>query len=332
MAAQDNFLDEVLDVPNFRPRRVSESDRALIGDKDAAGESAEREIVFGQTNRDVVEVYIVDELGDNIAHINLRPSDPALRLVAFTANQQVGVGQDKTPDVLQIDLVTVLKRMGPINPETGEPEGLPPGRYSIAVNVFRDEVGQEAGDIGRKLFVSDISPSRTELRLRPAFSNGKIVSEIIEFVEPSVPRFVAQAIIDQTFGVSLAPVDDEVIRSIGEINFNDFELELERIDVEKGRIDELLTENRVVRAGLTTQYYSLFIGSLPLMREKILNELAEQIKDLQIQDSELQQFIRDGVARTFIELVNTGAVDPRLQLLNRDGAPITLTSTRLRTE
>lgn len=341
MAHERNFPDGILDVPNFRPRRVSEQDRILIRDQNAAGDPVEREVVFGQTNRDVVEVYIVDELGDNIAHTNLRPDDPALRLIKFTADQQVGVGQDQTPDVLQIDLVNVLKRFGPIDPDTGEPEGLPPGRYAIAVNVFRDEVGQEAGDTSRKLFISDISPSRTELRLTPAFSNGRIVSEISEFVEPSVPRFVAQAIIDQAFGVSLDPFIDDVAFSVENIDFVRFEEEIVSLDAKRGRTDEFTTANRLNRASLESQLFSTFNLSIPLMRDKILDILDAQLHksdaegatpDLYIQDAELQSFIRDGVAKALIELVSTGGVDPRLQLINRDGTPITVTSTRLRTE
>ena len=341
MPHQDNFPDGIVDVPNFRPRRVSEQDRRLIQDQTAPGVPAERDVVFGQTDKDVVEIYIVDELGNNIAHVNLRPSDPALRLIAFTSDQQVGVGQDKTPDVLQIDLVTVLQRLGPINPDTDEPEGLPPGRYSIAVNIFRDEVGQEAGPDERKLYISDISPSRTELRLKPVFSNSRIVSEIGEFVEPSVPRFVAQAIIDQAFGISLDPFIDDVPFSVENIDFRTFEEEIARLDAGRGRTDELTTESRLNRSELETQLFAAFNAVIPLSRDKILDELAAQLHksdnpntppDLQVQDAELQTFIRDGVAKALIELVSTGGLDSRLQLINRDGLPITVTSTRLRTE
>ncbi len=334
MAHERNFPDGILDVPNFRPRRVSEQDRTLIQDQTSPGVPRELDVVFGQTARDVVEIYIVDELGNNIAHVNLRPDDSALRLVAFTDDpaNTVGIGQDRTPDVLQIDLVTVLKRLGPINPDTDEPEGLPPGRYSIAVNVFRDEVGQEAGPIERKLYISDISPSRTELRLTPAFSNSTIVSEINEFVEASVPRFVAQAIIDQAFGISLDPFVDDVPFSVENIDFAAFEREIARLDVAQGRTDEFTTESRLNRSALETQLFTAFEVAIPLSRGKILNRLAEQVSDLQVQDYELQGYIRDGIAKALIELVSTGGLDPRLQLIDRNGLPITVTSTRLRTE
>lgn len=325
MPNQNNFPDAVLEIPNFRPRRVSEQDRVLIGDRDATGAPLEREVVFGQTLRDVVEIYIFDELGDIVGHTNIRPDDPALRLIAFTANQQVGVGQDETPDVLQIDLVNVLKRLGPINPETGEPEGLPPGRYDISMNIFRDEVGQEAGGIDRKLFISDISPSRTEVRLRPAFSNEQIVDEINEFIEPSVPRFVAQAIVDQTFGIS---IQETAVPGVESINLNLFETEIAELDAQADRTGELTTANRLQRSGLGPSFYTAFDASLSRIRDRVLDELARDVKDLQIQDQELQQFIRRGVALALIEMVSAGEIDSRIQVLNRDGVPITPTSTR----
>lgn len=326
MPNQNNFPDAVLEIPNFRPRRVSEQDRVLIGDRDATGAPLEREVVFGQTLRDVVEIYIFDELGDIVGHTNIRPDDPALRLIAFTANQQVGVGQDETPDVLQIDLVNVLKRLGPINPETDEPEGLPPGRYDISMNIFRDEVGQEAGGIDRKLFISDISPSRTEVRLRPAFSNEQIVDEINEFIEPSVPRFVAQAIVDQTFGIS---IQETAVPGVESINLNLFETEIAELDAQADRTGELTTANRLQRSGLGPSFYTAFDASLSRIRDRVLDELARDVKDLQIQDQELQQFIRRGVALALIEMVSAGEIDSRIQVLNRDGVPITPTSTRI---
>ncbi len=320
-----NFPDTVLEIPNFRPRRVSEQDRILIGDRDATGAPLETEVVFGQTLRDVVEIYVFDELGDIVGHTNIRPDDPALRLIAFISNQQVGVGQDETPDVLQVDLVNVLKRLGPSNPETGEPEGLPPGRYDITMNILRDEVGQEAGGIDRKLFISDISPSRTEVRLRPAFSNERIVDEINEFIEPSVPRFVAQAIVDQTFGIS---IQETAVPGVETINLNLFETEIAELDEQAGKTGELTTANRLQRSGLGPSFYTAFDASLSRIRDRVLDELARDVKDLQIQDQELQQFIRRGVALALIEMVSAGEIDARIQVLNRDGVPITPTSTR----
>lgn len=330
MPNQKNFPDEIKEAPNFRPRRVSQEDRVLIQDH-LGGRRVEKEVVFGQTNRDVIEIFVFDELNNIVGHVNLRPDDKALRLIAFTPNQQVGVGQDQTPDVLQIDLVNVLLGLGPKN-EKGEPEGLPPGRYSIAVNIFRNEVGQEAGGVDNRLYISEISPSRRELRLRPAFSGDKLVAEINEFIEPSVPRFVAQAIIDQAFGISLDILLDEAGISVESIGFNKFEEEIASLDSGNFREGEFTTANRLRRSGLGSGFFAAFSLVIPQIRNKILDALAIDVKDLQIQDVELQKFIRDGIGRALIELINSGAMDPRLQILNREGVPITLTSTRLRTE
>jgi len=347
MPNQKNFPDEIQETPNFRPRRVSQEDRILIQDR-LDGRRIEKEVVFGQTDRDVVEIFVFDELNNIVGHVNLRPNDKALRLIAFQPDQQVGVGQDETPDVLQIDMVNVLLGLGPRDPDTGEPEGLAPGRYSIAVNIFRDEIGREnaaAGEdpISRRLYISDISPSRKELRLRPAFSNDTIVSEINEFIEPSVPRFVAQAIIDQAFGISLDLLIDDAGISVESIDFNKFEDEIARLDAEGGALGvnrernpalpaRWTTANRIRRAGLGSGFFAAFDLTIPQIRDRILDSLAVDVKDLQIQDAELQKFIRDGVGRALIDLINSGLVDPRLQILNSDGVPITQTSTRLRTE
>ena len=132
MPNQQNFPDRLIDVPNYRPRRVSEQDTELIGKYDEDYEKIEElNVVFGQTNRDHVEVFVYDELNDIVGKETVFADDEALRLIAFHPDQQVGVGQDSTPDVLQINLAEVLLRME-----------LPPGRYSITVNVFRNEIGE----------------------------------------------------------------------------------------------------------------------------------------------------------------------------------------------
>lgn len=330
MPNQKNFPDKIQKALNFRPRRVSQEDRVLLQDR-VDGRRVEKEVVFGQTNRDVVEIYIFDELNNIAGHVNLRPDNKALRLISFTPDQQVGVGQDQTPDVLQIDLVNVLLELGPRD-EKGNPKGLPPGRYSIAVNIFRDEIGQEDGEIGSRLYISEISPSRKELRLRPAFSDDKMVSEINEFITPSVPRFVAQAIIDQAFGISLDPLIDDAGFSVESIDFHKFENEIARLDQEAERTNGFTTATRLRRSGLGPNFFAVFDLTIPQIRDRILDSLAVNVKDLQIQDVEMQKFIRDGIGRALIELINRGLVDPRLQILNRDGVPITPTSTRLRTE
>ncbi len=327
MPNQQNFPDPLIDGPNVRPRKIAAKDSVLIR-KD---ETPEKEIVFGQTHRDNIEVYVYDELGNSVAHTVLRPNDEAVRLIALQKDKPVGIGQDQTPDVLQVDFKMVFQRFGVVDPDTGEKPGLPPGRYKISLNVLRDEVGREGGGVVRKMFVSDISPSRREIRLRPARNTRRITNEIAEFVEPSVPKFVAQAIVDQLYGVALEIID-EIDEAVRPINFNLFEEALSKIDAVNGTTGVFRTSTRINRAGIAPSVYDAFAGSIPLIRERVLDSLAANINDLQIRDVELQKFIREGVGKAMIEMVNTGKVDPKLQFIDRDGNPIEQSSTRLRTE
>lgn len=316
MANEQNFPDGIQDSPNLRPRRISDTDRVLVQEKLPDESFAEKEVVFGQTQRDLVEINVYDELNNLVGRQTLLARDEALRLLAFTSNAQVGVGQDQTPDVLQIDFKDVLKRMGSIDPETGDPIGLPPGRYTVSVNVFRNEIGEEFGGTDRRMFIKEIAPSRKEIRLLPVFGEQRIANEISEFIDPSVPKFVGQAIIDQTFGFSL-----DVDRTTESVTFQALEVEISRLDSEAGREGDLRTASRLNRSELQAQFYNAFLSVIPQMRDRILDFMVEG--DLQIQDVEMRQFIRQGVGVALIDAVVNGEVDPRLLFLDRSGVSIT---------
>jgi len=311
MPNQHNFPEKLSNLQHVRPSRVSNDDLALIVAQSPEGDPIESNIVFGQTIRDVVEVYVYDELNNIVAQINVRPNDPALRLIAFTPEQQVGVGQDQSPDLLQMDLVSIIGRAN-----------LPPGRYSVAVNFFRDEVGRQEGGNETKLFITDISPSRTEVRLQPVRPTEKLVGEIREFSNPSVPHFVAQALIDQTFGVSLDPIERTET-----ITLPKFSRELARLDTKAGTTGSLSVSSRLDRAGLGGDFYADFDISLRLIRDKALDILAQKASDLQVQNRELRQIIKEATEQVLIEMVTVGEIDPRLQLVDSDGNVVTPTTT-----
>jgi len=311
MPNQGNFPKKLTDLQHVRPSRVAGEDLTLISAQTLTGESVEKNVVFGQTLRDVVEVYVYDELNTIVAQINVRPDDPALRLIAFSPEEQAGVGQDQSPDFLQMDLVDILGRLN-----------LPTGRYSLALNYFRDEVGRQEGSNETKLFITDISPSRKEVRLQPVRPTDEMVGEVREFVEPSVPHLVAQALIDQTFGVSLDPI--ELTETI---TLPKFSRELARLDVEAGTTGSLSVAARLDRASLDADFYADFDISLKLIRDKALDILASRASDLQIQDRELRQIIEQATEQVLIEMVSVGEIDPRLQLIDSDGNPVTPTTT-----
>lgn len=310
MPNQGNFPEKLTNRQHVRPSRIANDDLALIADQTPEGTPIERDVVFGQTLRDVVEVYVYDELNNIVAQINVRPDDPALRLLAFIPNEQAGVGQDQSPDVLQMDMVDILGRLN-----------LPPGRYSLAINYLRDEVGQQEGGNETKLFIAGISPSRTEIRLQPVRATDEIVGDVREFVEPSVPHFVAQALIDQTFGVSLDP-----IQLTETITFPKFTTVLAGFDLAADTTGSSSVASRLTRAKLAGGFYADFDLSLKLIRDKALDLLAMKASDLQVQDRELRQIIEQATKQVLVEMVKVGYIDPRIQLIDSDGNAVTPTA------
>lgn len=95
---QNNFPDKISSIIDQRPNRIAAKDVSLIQVEIVDGASAERAIVFGQTQRDVVELFVYDEIGRIVGHVNLHPSDTALRLVSFTpAGPKVTRGSSVVP-------------------------------------------------------------------------------------------------------------------------------------------------------------------------------------------------------------------------------------------
>lgn len=312
MPNQRNFPERLINNQEQRPLRLTEKDKQLIQQTQRDGTPAEKEVVFGQTNRDVVEVYVYDDLDRIVNHTTLRLSDPALRLLTFTPDAaQIGVGQNNTPDNLQVDLVSVLNRMA-----------IPPGRYSITMNFFRDEIGKEFVENARpasnesRLYVAEISPSRTELRLRAVAPKERILNEIREFVIPSVPRLQAQALIDQTFGTSLNIQEGEAITlSRIEAKFDSLELN-DSEELSENEISALLTTNKLSRANVSGQFASFILEALPNIRDAVLDEIAGRVDDLQIQSNEMQQIIADSTRKVLQKMVSAQMLHPKLQLID----------------
>ena len=190
------------------------------------------------------------------------------------------------------------------------------------MNIFSDEVGQESNSTETKLFISDISPSRKELRVQPIRPTQEIISEIREFAEPAVPQFVAQAIIDQTFGVALAPVNES-----GTITTTKFIDALKVIDVQQQTTKELSVASRLDRSGLSSDFYADFDISLNLIRDKTLDLLDMKADDLQIQDMEMQKLIEQATREVLVEMVTTGEINLKIQLIDSDGEAVTSTTT-----
>lgn len=323
MPNQANYGQKITKRWGFRPRRIDNRDWELITLRDANGNPIYEDVTFGVTNRDIVEIWIYDDTNTIIAHTNLHPWDSALRLTKYVQEPTdtkgirkgsaiAGLGQDETPDILEINWPKVMSRLG-----------LPEGRYFATVNFFRDEVGSETkrrddNVPGNKLFISAISPSRTELRLEPAQENNVIAREIREFVQPSVPPFIAQGIADQLLahasvtasyvdGVPTAIDPAETIVTTFTLNASTTNRSIaDRVsDAKRGFNGD--TNEKITYARLINHWQEFLSEARLTVRNRIINGLQEQIDkgDVQIQEKQFQRIIDAAISGAMQELKPT---------------------------
>lgn len=273
MPNQLNFPDQI-PVPyiNERPERISQTDRSLsrVGTK---------QIVFGTTERDHAELWVYDTNGAIAGHINLFPTDDALSLTTLVDNTGAY-------EMLNIDMGKAVRLMT-----------IESGRYGFVANFFRDEVGSEIGD---KLYISDISDDRTELRLYPKRINDRILREIYEWVVPSVPKLEAQGLIDQTFARSVDFTDEEAL------NPNKVTADLDRI------ING--TSARIQYAQAERNYEDMVIKVIELAGNRALIKMANDTANRNIQEADLQNYIREATGEVIRELRDRGEIDPRFEV------------------
>lgn len=190
-----------------------------------------------------------------------------------------------TPDApkeekIVIDMTRVQKELGLL---------VPPGTYSVTLNFFSNEIGSFTD---RKMVIEEVSPSRTELRLGFDTQFTEIEqNELFEFIQPSVPRVVAEGLMETTVGLSDVLEKQRFIDSMNEYlqDINPTLLE-DLIDLQPEAPDNL---------NLTIEFIS----------EAIYNEFVELLETTKnnarfdrLQASELQILIEEAVNRA---LVNT---------------------------
>lgn len=176
MPNQANFPDPLNGSLFQRPERVALKDLNLI-------KNHNHQILFGTSNKDNVEIWIYNADGSFAGHENVGPLDNALTLTTLIDNTG-------PYEVINIDMKNIANRLD-----------VPPGRYAMVANFFRDEVGSENG---YKLYISQISDDRTELALTPVDLTTGSLKDIYEWVTPSVPKEFAAPLIEQMFGIDIA--------------------------------------------------------------------------------------------------------------------------------
>lgn len=254
-----------------RPSRITPADIRLL-------RMGEASVIFGTSDRDVVELWIYNPDGSFAGHVNLGPTDENLRQATF-------VDQTGAFETVNINLKNVAKALD-----------IQPGRYSMVANFFRNEVGSEKEN---KLYIADISDDRTELRLVPVEVTPEIVADLFEFIVPSVPKQFAKGLVDQAFGKTVeAPVEDVLTQP----------------DVEAELGDSVLT--RIQHSESGDAFVILLSTILQRTYLATLNLMAADVRNFSIQQIELETYIQKALHAVIYGIGQSDEYDPRFRLVN----------------
>jgi hypothetical protein len=265
-----NFPDGIPTELQGRPSRFAERDTKIFF-------RGTKEVLFGAYPTDIVEVYIYDTDDNIVAHLNYDASSPALSITRILSAAGTSNFLDVNLPVMAVDL------------------GVTPGRYTMVLNFFHDEVGSESGD---RLYIDEISRSRTELRLRPNVETDSIQNQIYEFITPSVPKLYAQALIDEMFNVSI---------DVSESNKITVDKILAKLDA---GLDISITE-RFNRVGITDSF-GILISAILRQAEIaavniVANDLDENVQRVQLMNT-FQQALIIAIRQGFLD----GLIDTRI--------------------
>ena len=277
MANQENYQEPLPTTNRARPSRLTDKDNALVS-------NGNKPAIFGETVNDVVEIYLYDDSGNVVTHLNLRPTAKEVTLTKR-------VSELASNDFLNLDLASAFQSASVL-----------PGRYSMTVNFFRDEVGSEDT---YKMYIADISPSRTELRLVPTDVTAPILKDIYEFTDPSISPSYAQALTDQIFGKSLNFTDAETI------TLTDIEAQLNFLD--SGSLNSTIT--RLNLSNTSQAFYSLITTVTENVRNRVLDIIEENSSDREIQNAEYQAYLAQAINDVLTDMQNKGQIDPHFKLV-----------------
>lgn len=274
MANQLNYKKSISNFIGQRPYRPSENDESKIA-------TGNKTVLFGTTPWDNIELWIYDFSGAMVASTKLAVTDPALRLSTI-------LDTSGAYEFLDLDMATIAQNK----------LFLPPGRYTMTANFFRDEVGSLDGE---QLNIQEISSDRTEVRLNVLSPSDTIISDIFEFVVPSVPKLFAQGLVDEIFGGNLLNVSGE--------------------SVTKDSIITLLnafisdTYSRITNATLQAAYINLFTILNDRIYVQTVNNIVADVANRNVQLVDLIQYISDAIDTVITDYKISGELDPRFELI-----------------
>ena len=273
MANQANYVEQITTLINNRPFRPSSEHHIRLN-------SGDKNVFFGTHPEDNIELWVYTARGRVAGYQILPITDPNINLYTIADGPRAG-------EYISLRLDNIFQNMG-----------LPSGRYSIVANIFRNEIGSMFGD---RMVIDKISPTRTEVRLRPEDRTEKILEQIYEFTTPSVPRVKAQALLDQVFGKEL--------ESGGQARVNTVVIRNELDNMAQG------TDQRLVVSGAVDALSPILEKIKQKTYTKALELLREDIYNYQVQEEEFLEYIRKALSEVLSTMEELNEIDPRLELV-----------------
>ena len=297
MPNQKNYGNPIVTFSNERMFRLTEKHQVLF-------KKGDKMTILGSEERHNIELWFNKPSGELAGHIRLPITSKHLQIVSLS----------DAGGVYEYVILNLEKIVEEVIVPTKEEKGLTPGRYSIAISFYKDEVGSQSTDPNEygKLLVTEISTSRTEIRLKPKEQNEKIIKEIYEFVVPSVPRVYAKALLDQIFAKSdSSTLDPEDFIQVVAAETNPIIIELNRL------IGSNNTLERIVNSGATTSYIATVSEILNRTYTVALENMlsAEDRNDSRVQKDEFITYINDALQETLDDMEEKFELDPRFDFV-----------------
>lgn len=226
---------------------------------------------FGFSANDNVEMHFYDNANRLVGSIVIPVSS------GIVSSRTIITPDAPKEEKVVIDMTRVQKELGLL---------IPPGTYSVTLNFFSNEIGSFTD---RKLTIQDISVSRTEVRLGFEQFGTIEQNELFEFAQPSVPRIIAEGLVETTIGVEQTEKQAFINR------MNDYLL-----SVNPTLIEDLtdLEPDAVDNLNLTIDFISTFIYDEFVALLEVTKNTAQFDR---LQASELEILIQRAVNRALVK-------------------------------
>lgn len=271
-----NFGSPIVSMNAERKTRITPEEDGLVT-------IGVKSILFGTHPKDNIELWFYYPDGSYYSNLRLSPEDIGISLSTI-------VDSNGAQEVLNLDLDVISTQAN-----------LVPGRYSVAIYLLRDEVGSLNGE---RLIITDISTSRTEVKIAPPVPSATLFKEVYEFVVPSVPRMYAKALLDEIFAKSL--------------DFKaDWTESLNALDITRIVNTKIGgTTDRIVRSRAESSYMALLREIKNRTYTLALELLVERTKDdWNVQRAELRVIIVDAMRAVIAQMKDAKEIDPRFRLV-----------------